>query len=171
MSTEKSNENNKIILDNVDIVTYNCSENNNSCFQDDYGGVDVLHASRRCLGPERLSKKSASPMAPHRTTAFLLLEGSKERITKNSAVVNESHTQGTEKKGGRDVLIHEAVCAAITNGGYIKRKTPIWEKYKLKPTDGTECCILYSGKKKVGPRWKQRAEDLMADDWILVSSD
>ena len=39
--------------------------------------VAVLHASRQSFGLERQSKKSALPMAPHRTTTFLLLNGTR----------------------------------------------------------------------------------------------
>lgn len=41
-------------------------------------------------------------------------------------------------------------------------------KCRLEPTDGWDCCSLHSWRGVVNPRWAPKAEDLLADDWIVV---
>lgn len=71
------------------------------------------------------------------------------------------------------MYIHEAVSAAVASGGYIKRSGPvIWRKCKIRPGNTGGGCLLYSDFQEAPcPRWQPKAEDLMADDWVLLSGD
>lgn len=85
------------------------------------------------------------------------------------------------------MYIHEAVSLAMAQGKFIRRTTPEgWENVKLEPTNGPKGIILHitaesdsrvfilhekyrDGKgRPFCPRWEPWAEDLMADDWVLV---
>ena len=70
-------------------------------------------------------------------------------------------------------MIHEAVSAALSTGLCIRRNgPPIWRELKVDPTNDDQGCVLYSNSNKVPcPRWQPKAEDLMADDWILAPRD
>ena len=66
--------------------------------------------------------------------------------------------------------IHEAVLVAMSMRKCIRRHgPPIWKKCKIEPTDSDEGCLIHSDYSKAPcPRWQPTAEDLMADDWMLV---
>lgn len=85
------------------------------------------------------------------------------------------------------MYIHKAVSLAISQGKFIRRTEPEgWEDVKLEPTNGPEGIILHvtaetdprafilhekcrDGKgRPFCPRWEPKADDLMADDWMLV---
>lgn len=72
--------------------------------------------------------------------------------------------------------IQEATKKALESGKYITREGLAGEigRIRIKPTDTPDCCIvLISDPRKipsarVGKRWNPQAEDLMADNWIVV---
>lgn len=77
--------------------------------------------------------------------------------------------------------IQSAVSAAITRGKWITRKctNPLWVYTKLEPTNDSEGfvvhirypeCVGERSRRRV-PRWQPQADDLLADDWILVPSE
>ena len=67
------------------------------------------------------------------------------------------------------MYIHEAVSLAMAKGKHIRRTTPeIWDSVTAEPTNDPEGIILHAEGQRPGPRWEPRAEDLMADDWVLV---
>lgn len=77
--------------------------------------------------------------------------------------------------------IQSAVSAAITHGKWITRKCNnlIWDHIKLEPTNDPEgfvvhiCdpeCVGERSRRRV-PRWQPQADDLLANDWILVPKD
>lgn len=77
--------------------------------------------------------------------------------------------------------IQRAVSAAITRGKWITRKCTNlgWAHTKLEPTDDSEGfivhvrypeCVGVRSRRSV-PRWQPQADDLLADDWILVPKD
>lgn len=71
------------------------------------------------------------------------------------------------------MFIHEAVGLALAQKCCIRRKGPlIWSRCKVRPTnDLIDCCYLIAENKAPCPRWQPQAEDLMADDWVLVPND
>ena len=65
------------------------------------------------------------------------------------------------------MFIHEAVSAAITNGCRIARSS--CSSITIQPTNGPMCCIIYGPEiDRSTPRWNPQADDLLADDWVLV---
>lgn len=66
--------------------------------------------------------------------------------------------------------IQKATAAAMESAMCMKRDNIlVWRKSKIKPTNSDEGCLLYSEFEKApSPRWQPRAEDLVAEDWILV---
>ena len=73
--------------------------------------------------------------------------------------------------GGEVVFIHEAVKKARETGGYIVRRG--WLDWvRLLPTDEVDGIVLISPRNRgPRPRWQPRAEDLMADDWIVATEE
>lgn len=70
------------------------------------------------------------------------------------------------------MYIHEAVSVAVSSGCFIKRSGPaIWRECRIKPGNTCGGCLFYSDfQKDPCPRWQPKAEDLMADDWVLTPS-
>lgn len=77
--------------------------------------------------------------------------------------------------------IQSAVSAAITRGKWITRKCTnlSWAYTKLEPTNDSEgfvvhtrypACARERNRRRI-PRWQPQADDLLADDWILVSKE
>ena len=72
------------------------------------------------------------------------------------------------------MYIHEAVSAALKTGLCMRRSGPqIWQKLKVDPTNSDCGCVTYSDFSNIAPCpwWQPKAEDLLADDWILVPRD
>lgn len=67
--------------------------------------------------------------------------------------------------------ISDAVAAAIKSGQCIARRK--WEspyRFRIEPTDTPDGCICHSKAMKNPCRgWQPTAEDLLADDWFLLS--
>lgn len=63
--------------------------------------------------------------------------------------------------------IYEATLIAVRTGKCIKRATAIWEKHKIQLKMRDVCYLCTEGKSPV-PGWQPQAEDLTADDWVLV---
>ncbi len=65
--------------------------------------------------------------------------------------------------------IQEAVKKAIKDGKHITRKA-FKEKLYIEPTDTPDCCIISAPEPRKNPRrgWQPQAEDLLADDWIVI---
>lgn len=67
------------------------------------------------------------------------------------------------------MFIHEAVKEAMVKKCYIKRATAWWGNItKLLPTNTQDCIVIYSNSKPPRRGWEPNAEDLIADDWIVV---
>ena len=66
------------------------------------------------------------------------------------------------------MFIHEAVSAALHNGCQIARST--YHHITIEPTNSHMCCIIHSSKRReCAPRWNPTADDLLANDWVLVN--
>ena len=65
--------------------------------------------------------------------------------------------------------ICEAVSEALRLDLYVARQK--WRGFaKIQPTNLYDCCrVICKDDKIPHPRWQPRAEDLIADDWVLVS--
>ena len=74
------------------------------------------------------------------------------------------------------MYLHEAVSQAMATGQHIRRTgSVIWEYGLLVPTNSRDCCYLWApqepgGEPTPAPRWNPKAEDLIADDWVLVDA-
>lgn len=72
----------------------------------------------------------------------------------------------------RAVNINEATKQAIKGNKYISRQHAQLFGYgkgiKIKPTNKSDCCIVFMEGKSSAKRWNPQAEDLTADDWIVV---
>ena len=67
--------------------------------------------------------------------------------------------------------IYKAVKKARKRKRFITRKKYIrtmLANVKIKPTNSTECCIVFKNNKSSTSRWNPSAEDLVAKDWIIV---
>jgi len=64
--------------------------------------------------------------------------------------------------------IQEATRKALAEKKLMTREGEAFLKCRLEPTDGWDCCSLHSWRGVVNPRWAPKAEDLLADDWIVV---
>ena len=57
------------------------------------------------------------------------------------------------------------ITRASWNDGVLHEKPML---FLIQPTNSPDCCICY-GVSKPSPRWNPTKEDLMADDWVLVT--
>ena len=65
------------------------------------------------------------------------------------------------------MFIHEAVKKAMDIGGLISRQE--YEgTVRIQPTDSCEGFILINSNNVPHPRWQPRAEDIIAEDWIVT---
>lgn len=75
--------------------------------------------------------------------------------------------------------ISEAVKRAVEEGKYIQREgieglfNKSFHQTKIKPTNSYASCIVYTFDQKGNEirhckNWNPSAEDLMADDWVLI---
>lgn len=66
--------------------------------------------------------------------------------------------------------IQEAVKSAAESGQCVTRKA--WGgayRFRVEPTNTPDCCVAHSGAMKSPRRgWQPKAEDLIADDWLVV---
>ena len=69
------------------------------------------------------------------------------------------------------MYINEAVRKAMAIDGYIVRQD--WPRMiRLRPTNEVDGIILISPNNNMPrPRWQPRAEDLLADDWIVTTEE
>ena len=69
------------------------------------------------------------------------------------------------------MFIHEAVRQAMAVNGYIVRRD--WQHLiRLRPTNEVDGIVLISPhNQSPRPRWQPRAEDLIADDWIVTTEE
>ena len=66
--------------------------------------------------------------------------------------------------------IHDAVAEALKKNAYIRRSGLIWSACLIKPTNSYNCCIIFCiGGCSPFKWWNPKAEDLMADDWEVVT--
>lgn len=69
------------------------------------------------------------------------------------------------------MYIHEAI-QKLGQDGYLTRKNAWWGKLlKIKPTDTEDCCVIISPEGAPGKKWNPRREDLMANDWEIVTDE
>lgn len=68
------------------------------------------------------------------------------------------------------MYIHEAVSLASESGGYITRRK-FAKRVRIKPTDSDEGLIIAVKNQAPYPRWQPRAEDLIADDWMVTTEE
>lgn len=68
------------------------------------------------------------------------------------------------------MYLHEAVKRAGKTGKYIVRKSTYNEHcgYKLMPTNTGDNCIVVPVKGLPTRGWQPNADDLAADDWMLI---
>lgn len=65
------------------------------------------------------------------------------------------------------MFIHEAASIAHkSNLGMRRKQYP--EGSQIIPTNDCTCCIVLMEGGPIRPRWNPNAEDLTADDWIVV---
>ena len=67
--------------------------------------------------------------------------------------------------------INEAVKDALEKKGFIRRHDYFCREELIKPTNQNECCIfIFKEKYRQQSRlWHPTADDLMADDWEVVT--
>lgn len=65
------------------------------------------------------------------------------------------------------MYIHEAVMKANRIDGYIARLEWMGD-IMVKPTDTDSCCIIESNINPPSRGWQPFAEDLIADDWVVI---
>lgn len=67
------------------------------------------------------------------------------------------------------MFIHEAASSAA-HGDLLITRSKWAGRFKIKPTDGLSCCEVFAeGRADVGKRWNPALDDLIANDWMLVS--
>ena len=86
-------------------------------------------------------------------------------------------SSGGDRKEKIAIFIHEAVAMAQKRFGYITRESwlyttskPCMVPIKIQPTNSPDGCIIESESAKE-PRfgWQPKAEDLVAEDWEVIS--
>lgn len=65
------------------------------------------------------------------------------------------------------MFIHEATAIAHKSNLAMRRKK-YPEELQIIPTNDCNCCIMLIEGGPIRPRWNPTAEDLTADDWIVV---
>lgn len=70
------------------------------------------------------------------------------------------------------MYIHEAVKKALEKDGYVVTRE-FQDIHKMKPTNTMFGCIAYSaiGNRAVLPGWQPTADELMRDDYMVLSCD
>ena len=72
----------------------------------------------------------------------------------------------------KSMLIHEAVKQALeTDSWIIRQNVEVFKYLAIKPTNTGFNCIVKARFTREHPCWNPSAEDLMADDWVVVSGD
>lgn len=68
------------------------------------------------------------------------------------------------------MYIHQAAIQALCDGKSITRAGGlVWAKVKITPTNTDDCCIIYSTfEDRTSKRWNPKADDLIADNWVVV---
>lgn len=70
------------------------------------------------------------------------------------------------------MFIHEAVKEALKTDGWITRQgVEIFKNLAIKPTNTGFNCVVKARLTREHPCWNPSAEDLMADDWVVLSKD
>lgn len=70
------------------------------------------------------------------------------------------------------MYIHEAVKQAMERNGWIVRGcVKMFETVRIKPTNTGFNCIVKGRGMREAPCWNPSAEDLIAEDWEVVSDD
>ncbi len=72
--------------------------------------------------------------------------------------------------------IQEATRLAMQTNQFIMRTNDSDEPFRYLPTNTDDCFVVYIakdyvkriGKDVLGKRWNPRAEDILADDWIVT---
>lgn len=65
--------------------------------------------------------------------------------------------------------ICEATRKAVEENKYISREAHSGcVVIKIKPTNTPDCCIISDGKQIPRRGWQPQAEDLTADDWVVM---
>ena len=81
------------------------------------------------------------------------------------------HQRQMWTREGNEVTINRAISEAIVRKMHIARES--WLGYlRVEPTDSSQGCILHDNKNPSSSsclHWQPTADDLLADDWILVS--
>lgn len=66
------------------------------------------------------------------------------------------------------IYIQTAVKRALNKNKFIMRKAYEFMEIKIKPTNTPDCCICFIEGKPSAKRWNPKAEDLIANDWIML---
>lgn len=69
------------------------------------------------------------------------------------------------------MYIHEAVAKAVEINGYIKGGYCADFPAFVKPTNTTDCCMVFLNPDESCPRWQPRASELMSDKWYVVTEE
>lgn len=67
--------------------------------------------------------------------------------------------------------IHEAVEKALKEKSPITRASLRDFDFKVFPTDSSDCCYIVNEKQQPARCWNPTANDLLADDWELVTKE
>ena len=70
------------------------------------------------------------------------------------------------------MFIHDAAKKAMEKNCYMKREKVWWSDFiKLMPTNTDDCIVIHHQSKPPCRGWEPNAEDLTADDWVLVGAE
>lgn len=65
--------------------------------------------------------------------------------------------------------ICEATKMALKGSGLITRENEFWkERIEIEPTNSPDCCVLHGTDRNPRRGWQPNAEDLTAEDWIVL---
>lgn len=78
--------------------------------------------------------------------------------------------KGNKESEVRTMKIYEAVEKALKEKKPITRRGLFKMGFMILPTNSSECCYVLTEdmKKRPGRHWNPTADDLIADDWIVV---